>query len=111
MPSAVVSHACMNENHLTRSVPGASDPWPLLRKRGELSGGTALRLVIHGRSGGLISPCLQKIVDAVIKTKYPARRNDNSMYWYHVVNYALQKCRSSWLSASSYVIFNYFLKI
>ena len=69
MPSAVVSHACMNENHLTRSVPGASDPWPLLRKRGELSGGTALRLVIHGRSGGLISPCLQQIVDAVAERR------------------------------------------
>ena len=69
MPSAVVSHACMNENHLTRSVPGASDPWPLLRKRGDLSGGTALRLVIHGRSGGLVPPCLQQIVDAVAERR------------------------------------------
>ena len=69
MPSAVISHACMNENHLTRSVPGASDPWPLLRKHGALSGGTALRLVIHGRSGGVVPPCLQKIVDAVAERR------------------------------------------
>ena len=69
MPSAVVSHACMNGNHLTRSVQGASDPWPLLRKRGELSGATALRLVIHGRSGGLVPPCLQYIVDAVAECR------------------------------------------
>ena len=69
MPSAVVSHACMNGNHLTRSAQGASDPWPLLRKRGELSGATALRLVIHGRSGGLIPPCLQYIVDAVAECR------------------------------------------
>ena len=69
MPSAVVSHACMNGNHLTRSAQGASDPWPLLRKRGELSGATALRLVIHGRSGGLVPPCLQQIVVAVAERR------------------------------------------
>lgn len=69
MPSAVVSHACMNGNHLTTSAQGASDPWPLLRKRGELSGATALRLVIHGRSGGLVPPCLQQIVVAVAERR------------------------------------------
>ena len=69
MPSAVVSHACMNGNHLTRSAQGASDPWPLLRKRGELSGATALRLVIHGRSGGLVPPCLRQIVVAVAERR------------------------------------------
>jgi hypothetical protein len=59
----------MNGNHLTRSAQGASDPWPLLRKRGELSGATALRLVIHGRSGGLVPPCLQQIVVAVAERR------------------------------------------
>jgi len=65
MSSAVVSHACMDGNQLTRSVPGASDPWPLLRKYGESSGQIAMRLVIHGRSGGLVPPCLQQLVGAV----------------------------------------------
>ncbi|MBC8168720.1 MAG: DNA mismatch repair protein MutS [Synechococcus sp. TMED66] len=59
----------MNGNHLTTSAQGASDPWPLLRKRGELSGATALRLVIHGRSGGLVPPCLQQIVVAVAERR------------------------------------------
>ena len=69
MSSAVVSHACMNGNHLTTSVQGAFDPWPLLRKRGESGGATALRLVVHGRSGGLVPPCVREISVAVAESR------------------------------------------
>ena len=64
-----MSHACMSENHTTRSAQGGSDPWPLLRKHGESCGDTAIRLVIHGRAGGVIPPCLQHIADAVAERR------------------------------------------
>ena len=65
MFSAVVSHACMNRIHSTSSVPVGFDPWPLLRKRAEPGREYGLRLVIHGRSGGVVPPCFQELLIAV----------------------------------------------
>ena len=65
MVSAVVSHACMDCDHLTSSVPVGFDPWPLLPKRAEAGRAAGLRLVIHGRSGGVVPPCFQHLLVAV----------------------------------------------
>ena len=43
---------------------GASiDPWPLLRNSASLDQRRALRLVVHGRSGGEIPTCLLTLAD------------------------------------------------
>ena len=65
MTSAVISHACMNRDHSTTSALVGFDPWPLLRKRAEAGRAVGLRLVIHGRSGGVVPPCLQQLLVAV----------------------------------------------
>ena len=41
------------------------DPWPLLRKCSSSQEDYALRLVIHGRSSGVIPHCFSNLVDAV----------------------------------------------
>ncbi len=65
MSSAVIGHEVMHRDHLTTSGQGGPDPWPLLRNRGDSDRSVGLRLVIHGRSGGLVSSCLNQIVVAV----------------------------------------------
>lgn len=40
------------------SASASFDPWPLLRKRASVDQRCALRLVVHGRSGGEIPGCL-----------------------------------------------------
>ena len=65
MPPAVISHACMNRDHPTTTAPVGVDPWPLLRKRAEAGRAVGLRLVIHGRSAGVVPPCLQQLLAAV----------------------------------------------
>lgn len=39
------------------------DPWPLLRNRSSASQQFALRMVVHGRSGGVVPACLSSFVD------------------------------------------------
>ena len=41
----------------------AIDPWPLLRNSASGSAARALRLVVHGRSGGAIPACLNSLVE------------------------------------------------
>ncbi len=65
MTSAVVSHACMNRDQLTSSAPVGFDPWPLLPKRAVAGRVAGLRLVIHGRSGGVVPPCFKDLLMAV----------------------------------------------
>ncbi len=50
---------------LTRSAHACPDPWPLLRNKGKTGSGACLHLVIHGRSGGRIPDCLQRLSAAV----------------------------------------------
>ena len=47
------------------SAEKAFDPWPLLRKCSSSRENFALRLVVHGRSGGFIPTCLSNLVHAV----------------------------------------------
>ena len=54
MISAVVGHVVMSRVRSTTPVQAVPDPWPLLHKRGEPACSVGLRLVIHGRSGGLV---------------------------------------------------------
>ena len=65
MTSAVISHACMNRDHPTTSAPVGFDPWPLLPKRAVAGRVAGLRLVIHGRSGGVVPSCFQDLLMAV----------------------------------------------
>ena len=44
-------------------VGAAVDPWPLLRNGSSRSSLRALRLVVHGRSGGEIPTCLRTLAD------------------------------------------------
>ena len=46
-----------------RPVDPAVDPWPLLRKRSSASQQFAIRMVVHGRSGGLVPECLSSLID------------------------------------------------
>jgi hypothetical protein len=39
------------------------DPWPLLRNRSSASQQFAIRMVVHGRSGGVVPTCLSSFVD------------------------------------------------
>ena len=48
---------------LMRPVDLAVDPWPLLRKRSSASQQFAIRMVVHGRSGGLVPECLSSLID------------------------------------------------
>ena len=42
-----------------------SDPWPLLRKRVSRQGQRTLRLIVHGRSGGVVPDCLVEVAEAL----------------------------------------------
>lgn len=53
---------------LTSSAPARFDPWLLLRKSGSCHL-SALRLVVHGRSGGVISSCWLELADVVAKRR------------------------------------------
>ena len=46
-------------------TPGdpAVDPWPLLRNRSSASQQFAIRMVVHGRAGGVVPTCLSSFVD------------------------------------------------
>jgi hypothetical protein len=46
-----------------RPVDLVVDPWPLLRKRSSASQQFAIRMVVHGRSGGLVPECLSSFID------------------------------------------------
>ncbi|MEC8440706.1 MAG: DNA mismatch repair protein MutS [Cyanobacteriota bacterium] len=46
---------------MTSASPG-SDPWPLLRNSASSSSVRALRLAVHGRSGGAVPDCLHSLV-------------------------------------------------
>ena len=48
---------------LMRPVDLVVDPWPLLRKRSSASQQFAIRMVVHGRSGGLVPECLSSFID------------------------------------------------
>jgi len=39
------------------------DPWPLLRNRSSASQQFAIRMVVHGRAGGVVPSCLSSFVD------------------------------------------------
>ena len=43
----------------------AIDPWPLLRNGTSVHGHFSLRLVVHGRSGGVVPGCLSALMDQV----------------------------------------------
>lgn len=45
------------------SASASMDPWPLLRNSASLDKRRALRLVVHGRSGGEIPTCLRSLAD------------------------------------------------
>lgn len=47
------------------SAGTAIDPWPLLRNRGSCRERRVLRLVVHGRSGGVVPDCFISLVDEV----------------------------------------------
>ena len=48
-----------------RSAATASDPWPLLRKQVSHQGRRALRLVVHGRPGGIVPNCLLDLANTL----------------------------------------------
>lgn len=48
-----------------RSAATASDPWPLLRKQVSHQGCRALRLVVHGRPGGIVPDCLLDVAETL----------------------------------------------
>ena len=47
------------------SAGTAIDPWPLLRNSGSSRERRVLRLVVHGRSGGVVPECFITLADAV----------------------------------------------
>ena len=69
MISAVVGHVVMSRIRSTTPVQAVPDPWPLIHKRGESACSVGLRLVIHGRSGGLVPHCLHQISAAVTERR------------------------------------------
>ena len=55
----------LNDNRLMRSVGAPIDPWPLLRNSASARPPFALRLVVHGRAGGVVPDGLLSIVDGL----------------------------------------------
>ena len=56
-------------NSTTSSVTAVNDPWLLLRKRHQGSVRWGIRLIVHGRSGGVVPGCLLSLAEEVEKRR------------------------------------------